>query len=180
MEAPRPAHTSSPWETTPAVRIHNPYAAEPGLLVKAPSKYDGSTQKTITKIISFADHIPGAPPGEPDFLVIQRKINGHSQTPIRKVVFRDTREPMHAWILRVLTAELKLINTDDPFVTHEVIKLNSDSKSTLNWLVYRFEGSQCEVSIEYGYHDAKKEAGGRELPDGMDEVESRYRVRSRL
>lgn len=175
MEAPRPAHTSSLWET-------------------APSEYDGSTPKPINKIISFGDHIHGTPPGEAEFLVIRSKINGHKQKTIRKVVFRDTEhtgETINAWILQVLSAELdtlepiKLMNTDGQFVKHEVIKINGDaSKMTLDWLIYRFEGRESEVTVEYGYNNAKKdcetETDSVELPYRMAKVESRYRVRSRL
>ncbi|MCJ1429683.1 hypothetical protein MMC29_007598 [Sticta canariensis] len=202
MEAPRPARTSFPWETTPGVWIDDPYAAkskEPGLLMgsKAPSEYTGSTQKTINQVISFGDHLHGTPPGEVEFLGIRSKVNGHEQKPIRKVVFRDTGdtgEKMDEWILRVLTSELdtlrsfpvpiKLMDMDGEFVRYEVTKVKGDarggsSKMTLDWLIYEFEGPQGELTIEYGYNNAEKdfetegmEVDSHELPYRMNEVES--------
>ena len=112
---------------------------------------------------------------------------------------------MNAWILRVLASELytlksfpvpiKLVDVDGRFVRHEVTKVKGDaqgdsSKMTLDWLIYKFEGSQSELTVEYGYDNAEKdcetegmEADSPELPYRMDEVEShmpRYRVRSLL
>lgn len=175
---------------------------------KAPSEYDGSTQKKINQVISFGDHIHGTPPGEAEFLVIRSKVNGHEQKTVKKVVFRDpgdTGETMDAWSLRVLTGELdtlksfavpiELVDADGQFARHEVIKVKGDaqggsSKMTLDWLIYKFEGRQSELTIEYGYNNTDKdgetegiEAESHELPYRMDEAEShkpRYLVRSLL
>lgn len=167
-----------------------------------------TTPETTDKVISFADHIHGAPRGEPEFLVIRSKVEGHEEKTIRKVVFRDpeaTGDDMDAWIRRVLTAELvtmesfatpiKLVYGDGQLVSHEVIKVKGDaqggsSTTTMDWLICNFKGQQCELTIEYGYNNAEKncetegvEVDSHELAYRTDEVESykpHYQVRSFL